>query len=93
MCVKVGWGIVVGVTVSGSGLGSLGVSCCIYVSLLGSNSCISCCGCLSGIGCVFCVSGNFGCMFGVSGCCGIGVSWIVVVGTGVVSAFGSFSFG
>ena len=74
VCVKVGWGIAVGVTVSGSELGSLRVSCCIYVSLLRSNSGISCCGCLSGIGCVFCVSGNSGCMFGVSGCCGIGVS-------------------
>ena len=32
-------------------------------------------------------------MIGVPGCCGIGVSWIVLVGVGVVSGFGVFSFG
>ena len=85
MEVKVG-SCSVGVTISGSGLGSFGVSCsnsglgsfevscCIYISFLGNKAVSSCSSCIS---CCVCFSGSSGCMVVVSGCCGIGVSWFV----------------
>ena len=80
-----------GVTISGSGLGSFGVSCsnsglsifgvscCIHISFLGNKGVLSCSSCIS---CCICFSDGSGCMVGVSGCCGIGVSWIVVFSFG-----------
>ena len=67
MGVKVGLGSV-GATISSSGLGSFGVSCCIFVSFLGSRGVSSCNSGLGSFGVSCCIYVSFLGNKGVSSC-------------------------